>query len=277
VTRCSDICVGIVSAGIILAVTDLGGAQRRLAIVFAVLAAEITKRFADTLALAGPDFPETQPVRVDLVRRVFALDPVLEEAFGESSQLRAYKSVLMASVAGLFAAVAGWRTVAVCLAQLPDDQARQEAGAVLQTLPGELRSVPVQGGPTSWITDPFGLRRISEAALQRLIAFPAQTPSLRLLADQTCRVLAGIIRALNGLAVLVDDPSRSIAKGRGIRLGVPDWLPALVGAARALVAIGGFALFWIITAWPNVLWPLLLWSLGSSCSPREPIRPMPAP
>ena len=203
VARCSEVCIGIVSAGVILAGTDLGGAQRRLATVFAVLAAEITKRFADTLALAGPDFPDTQPVRVELVRRVFALDPVLEEAFGESSQLRAHKSVLLASVAGLFEAVAGWRVVAVCLAQFPDDQGRQEADAVLQTLPGELRSAPVQGGPTNWISDPVGLRRISEEAVQRLIALPAQTTSLRLLADQTSKVLAGIIRALDGLALLV--------------------------------------------------------------------------
>jgi uncharacterized membrane protein YccC len=159
--------------------------------------------------------------------------------------------MLLASVAGLFHALAGWRTVAVCLAQLPDDQARQEAGAVLQNLPGELRSAPVQGAPTRWITDPVGLRRISEAAVQRLTALPAQTPSQRLLADQTSEVLSGIIRALDGLALLVDEPTRPVPNGRGIRLGVPDWLPALVNAARAFVTIGAFALFWTITAWPN--------------------------
>jgi uncharacterized membrane protein YccC len=256
VTRCSEICVGIVCAGVILAGTDFGGAQRRLSILFAVLAAEISGRFADTLALAGTDFPDTQPVRVELVRRVIALDPAIEEAFGESSQLRQYKSMLLATVAGLFHALAGWRTVAVCLAQLPDDQARQEASTVLQILPvfatpGELRSAPVQGVPTRWMTDPVSLRRISEAAVQRLIALPAQTPSLRLLANQTSEVLAGIIRALDGLALLVDDPTRPVPHGRGIRLGVPDWLPALVNAARTFVTIGALALFWIITAWPN--------------------------
>jgi uncharacterized membrane protein YccC len=251
VTRCTEICVGIVCAGIILAGTDFGGAQRRLAVFFAVLAAEISQRFADTLALAGPDFQDTQPVRVELVRRIIALDPAIEEAFGESSLLRHHKSVLMASVSGLFAALAGWRTVAVCLAQLPDDQACREAGAVLRKLPEELRSAPVQGGPTRWITDPAGLRLASEAAVQRLIALPAQTPSLRLLADQTSEVLAGIIRALNGLALLVDDRTRPVPPGRGIRLGVPDWLPPLVNAARAFATIGGFALFWIITAWPS--------------------------
>jgi hypothetical protein len=68
--------VGIVSAGIVLAGTDLGGAQRRLAALFTALSAEITGRFTGMLALAGPEMPETQPARQELVRRVIALDPV---------------------------------------------------------------------------------------------------------------------------------------------------------------------------------------------------------
>jgi uncharacterized membrane protein YccC len=32
---------------------------------------------------------------------------------------------------------------------------------------------------------------------------------------------------------------------------VPDWLPALVNAGRAFVAIGAVEVFWIVTAWPN--------------------------
>ena len=32
---------------------------------------------------------------------------------------------------------------------------------------------------------------------------------------------------------------------------MPDWLPALVNAARAFVAIGAVELFWVVTAWPN--------------------------
>jgi uncharacterized membrane protein YccC len=32
---------------------------------------------------------------------------------------------------------------------------------------------------------------------------------------------------------------------------VPDWLPALVNAGRALVVIGAAELFWIVTEWPN--------------------------
>ena len=86
VYRASEICIGIVSAGIVLAGTDFGGAQRRLAALFAALSAEITGRFTGMLALAGPEMPETQPARRELVRRVIALDPVIDEAKGESSR-----------------------------------------------------------------------------------------------------------------------------------------------------------------------------------------------
>ena len=92
--------------------------QRRLAILFAVLCRrDLGAVCLDTLMLTGPDFPDTQPVRVELVRRVIALEPVIEEAFGESSQLRLYRSALMASVSGLFAALAG--AVAHCRGGVP--------------------------------------------------------------------------------------------------------------------------------------------------------------
>jgi len=63
VFRASEICIGIVSAGVVLAGTDLGGARRRVATLFAAISAEITGRVTGTLALAGPDLPDTQPVR----------------------------------------------------------------------------------------------------------------------------------------------------------------------------------------------------------------------
>ena len=50
---------------------------------------------------------------------------------------------------GLFAAQAGWRTVAVLLARMPDDKARQEADA-LQNIRG-LRSA--ERVPAGWMAD----------------------------------------------------------------------------------------------------------------------------
>jgi uncharacterized membrane protein YccC len=251
ITRASEICIGIVCAGIVLAGTDFGTAPRRLAVLFANLSAEITGGFTGTLALAGPGLPESQPVRRALIGRVIALDPVVDEAIGESSQLRYHSPVLQTAVDGLFAALAGWRTVAVHLARLPADRARDEAEAVLRSVPQELRSALEAGGPTRWMADPVRLHGGCEAAVQRLTALPAGRPSLRLLADQTAKVLAGMAQALNGLALLVADPARPPDGRRGVRLRVPDWLPALVNAGRAFVAIGAVELFWIVTAWPN--------------------------
>jgi uncharacterized membrane protein YccC len=251
VFRASEICIGIVCAGVVLAGTDFGGARRRVATLFAALSAEISGRFTNTLALAGPDLPDTQPVRRELVRQVIALDPVIDEALGESSQLRYHSPVLQRAVDGLLAALAGWRTVAVHLVRVPHHQARQEADAVLQAVPQELRSAPAQGEPARWIADPVGLHQICEAAVRRLIALPDATPSLRLLSDQTAEMLAGISHALNGLALLVDDPARPVPRRGGVRLRVPDLLPSLVNAGRAFVTIGAVELFWIITEWPN--------------------------
>src|SRR5712671_6037872 len=131
VTRASEICIGIVCAGVVLAGTDLGGARRRLATLFAAISAEITGRFTGTLSLAGPDLPETQPVRRELIRRVAALDPVIDEAIGESSRLRYHSPVLQRAVDGLLGALAGWRTVAVHLVQVSHYEARRAAELVL--------------------------------------------------------------------------------------------------------------------------------------------------
>src|ERR1700732_2424820 len=82
ITRASEICIGIVCAGIVLAGTDLGSTQRRLASSFANLTAEIAGRFARMLALVGPQLPETQTERRELIRRVIALDPAIDQALG---------------------------------------------------------------------------------------------------------------------------------------------------------------------------------------------------
>jgi uncharacterized membrane protein YccC len=250
VTRASEICIGIVSAGIVLAGTDFGGARRGLAALFAALSAEIMGQFTGMLALAGPEMPETQPMRRELVRRVIALDPVIDQAKGESSQIRYHSPVLQTAVDGLFAALVSWRMVAVLLARLPDNKARQEADAVMRNIPQELRSAE-HGVPADWTADSVRLRQNCEAAVWTLTTLPASTPSLRLLADQTAKLLDGISDALNGLALLVDSPVRPPAPDRGFRLRVADWLPSLVNAGRAFVAIGIVELFWIITEWPN--------------------------
>ncbi len=250
ITRVSEIWIGIVCAGIVLAGTDFGAAPRRLAALLAGLSAKIASRFGAALTLAESALSDMQPVRRELVRQVIALDSMIDQAIGESSRLHYHSQVLQTAMDGLFEALAGWSAVVWRLARLPDDTARQEADAVLNSVPLELRSAPPQGGATSWVADPVGMRRMCDAAVLRLIAAPAGTPSLRLLTDQTARLLTGLSDVFDGLALLVADPARHQNLHRA-RLHVPDWLPALVNAGRALVTIVAVEVFWIITAWPN--------------------------
>jgi uncharacterized membrane protein YccC len=251
VTRASEICIGIVCAGIVLAGTDLGGAQRRLADSFANLAAEIMGRFIRMIDLAEPQLPDTKAERREFARRVIALDPIIDQALGESSHMRYHSPNLQTAMYGLFGALDGWRGVAAHLGRLSEAARLQAARIILRSLPAELRSILEAGSPAQWTADPLALHRVCKEALRTLIALPADTPSLRLLADETAKVLAGMLHVLDGLALLVDAPHYPSPGARGFRLGEPDWLPALINAARAFLAIGAVELFWVATAWPN--------------------------
>ena len=171
--------------------------------------------------------------------------------------------MLRAAVDGLLKALAGWRIVAVHLAQLPHDRAQQLAAIVSQAVPNELRPGFESRDPVGWLGNPVGLRRIYDQGVAALNALPADTPSLRLLADQTAEVLAGVSCGLNGLALLVGDFVRPVQRPRGVRLHVPNWLPPLVDAARVLVAVGAVELFWILTAWPNGAFAITFASIGT--------------
>jgi uncharacterized membrane protein YccC len=251
VYRVSEIWIGIVCAGIVLAGTDFGDAPRRLATQFAALAAEIAKGFRSSLALAGLSSSDTlQPVRRELIRRVIALDPIMDESLGESSRLRYHSPLLQGAIDGLFHALAAWRSAEVRLSRLPKDVARQESDAILRSIPAELRSAAQAGQATPWIEDPSGKRAECDAAVRALRALPPGSPSLRLLAAHAANLLAGFAAVLDGLALLVADPVR-IRSPRRMMLHVPDWLPALVNGGRAFVAIGAIEVFWIVTEWPN--------------------------
>ena len=249
VTRASEICIGIICAGVVLAGTDFGGAQHRLAAQLATIASEIAGRLAGTFLLGGPEQSKTRLVRRDLIRRVVALDPVIDEALGESSDLRPHTPVLQAAVGGLFAALSGWRAAAVHL-ELLGDPGRREAGIVLESIPLELRSVPMQGEAADWTVDPSTWRRACTLAVRALTTLPADTPSLRLLADRTAEALIGLRRTLDGLLLLVD-PARNIPRSRSVWFSIPDPLPAFVNAARIFATVGAVEIFWIATAWPS--------------------------
>ncbi len=203
VTRATEICIGIVSAGVVLAGTDFGGTRRRLAVQLAELSAERPGRLFATFLLVGPEQSESREPRRDLIRRVIALDAIIDQALGEATDLRARSPILHAAVDGLFKALSGWRTAADHLEWLRHDEGRLEAETILAiSRPRCARP----GRAADWTADPLRMRRLCAAAVRAVAALPAGTPSLRLLADQMAEALLGLRRALGGLCVLADHP-----------------------------------------------------------------------
>lgn len=252
IARVSEIWIGIVCAGLVLAGTDFGAAPRRLAAQFAAVSAEIARGFSSALALAGFTSTDTlQPVRRELIRRVTALDPVVDEALGESSTLRYHSPELRAAIEGLFASLAAWRSVVTRLVRSPQDTVRQDVDAVIGGIPDDLRSAARQGEPGQWMTEPSEKCRAFDAAARALTEMPTGTPSRRLLADQTAGVLTGFAAVFDGLALLVGAPVGRRVRRRSALPYVPDWLPPLINGGRAFVTIGAAAIFWIATAWPS--------------------------
>jgi uncharacterized membrane protein YccC len=250
VARASEICIGILCAGVVLIATDVGGARRRLAVQFAGISAALAEKLFGTLLLAGAEHLKARTVRLELFRRAIALDPMIDETLGESSDLRPHSPALQAAVGGMFVALSGWQTIAGHLELLTSDHARQEAAIVLENIPPKLRSVAAPGETADWATNAVGWRRACAAVARNLLSLPAETPSLQLLADQTAAAMIDIRRALDGLVLLVD-PASAVRGRRAARVRIPDLLPALVSGIRAFIAIGAVELFWIFTAWPG--------------------------
>jgi Fusaric acid resistance protein family len=236
VSRASAICLGIACAGIVLAGTDLGGARRRLAGVVAELAGGITSGLVGTLTAVGNKRRETRAVQREFLRRAIALDPIVDQALGESSQVRYHSPALRRAVDGLFSALAGWYAVADHLARLPGNEAHRAATTLFANVPQELRMASERDAVALSLTAPIDLYRICEIAAGRFASLPTGTPSLQLLAEKIGMAFTGLVDALNGLALLVEDSARPASRRSTYRLRVPDWLP--VKTRRTLTPTG---------------------------------------
>jgi hypothetical protein len=131
------------------------------------------------LALAGPEMPKTRPARRELVGRVIALDSVIDEAIGESSQLRYNSPRRPGQLAHGSGCWRGCRTTRLGRPMLSCDAFRRAA------IGGARRASGLDGRSVRQ-------RRACETAVRTLIALPADTPAVRLLTDQTAKVLAGM-------------------------------------------------------------------------------------
>ncbi len=246
IDRALEICIGIVSAGVVLALTDLGQSRRKLAAELGSLSTAVMDGFADCFLTASTSLDQFQALRRDLLRRVIALDPVIDAAIGEASDLRYRSAVLQRAVSGLMETISVWRAAAFEIARSGNEAARREAHAVHDQLPRDRLSPGASGSAKK----PAELRQACCAAARSLTRFNARTPSERLLADSAAEGMLGMARALNGLTGVVD-PSDMIPVRGMARLHIPDWLPPSITALRVFLAVGAISLFWIASAWPS--------------------------
>jgi len=246
INRAIEICVGILCAGVVLALTDIGHSRRKLAAELASLSTAIMDGFADCFLTASSDFTQFQGLRRDLLRRIIALDPTIDAAIGEASDLRYRSPVLQRAVSGLVETMSAWRKAAYEIALNRNPATQRDARAVYNELPSDRLSPDPSGSAKT----PSELRAACCSAVRSLARFNAETPSQRVLADSASLGMLGMARTLNGLTGVVDPADMIPVKGMA-RLHVPDWLPPTISALRVLLAVGAMSLFWIASAWPN--------------------------
>jgi len=246
--RASEICTGIVCAGVVFALTDFGATRSRLANMIGVLIDRIGSQFASTLST----LKDSRVIRREFIRDVIALDPVIDQAIGESFELRYDSSTLARTANGLFSALAAWRAVDNHFyREAVDNSAKPEVQDILQALPfaaGHAWDESYCGSP---IHHPAALRGSCLRAIRTLLSQPAISASRQLLIDQTARALLGLSEALSALAVLLGDTNRRPSREIRQRVHVADWTPALLNGVRASLAIEIAAIVWVVTSWSD--------------------------
>ncbi len=244
VWRGSEICLGIVCAGVVLVLTGRGTARARAATTIATIARETGLGIRATLQAAGGPPRESWEERRALIGRAITLSALLDETVGESSDVRVRSHTLQAAVNGLLAALSWWRVLATHLENLPPAQAAADAAPVLSVLPQATAIVMTAE------TSPAETRDRCAQAAERIAALPVSQPGLKLVLLGAEMSLRGLEQALNGVTLLVE-PTRAQDIAGSATLRVPDIMPSLVNGLRTFVVILALAGFWIGTAWPS--------------------------
>ena len=171
VSRGTEICLGIVCAGVVLLLTGRGTARERAATTIADIARETGLGLRGTIESAGGPLGDSSPLRRALIGRAAALSALLDETVGESPDLRVRSHALQAAIDGLFTALSGWRMIATHLETVPPAQAAADTAAIVASLPP---------GPAIVMTarsSPADTRDRCREAAHTLSALPAKTPA----------------------------------------------------------------------------------------------------
>ncbi len=253
ISRASEISIGIACATVVLIVTARARAVETLANGLAAVIAETARETFAALRVAGPGSPDRRPARRALIKRTIALRPTIDDAIGESSEVRLRQSTLHAALEGVFEAISDWRTVAGHGKRLSEAEARRQTQKVVDALPDRLTEILASGDPQKWTRNPAALRDACTSAGRELRAMEAEDASLVLMASTMAEWLTAAARTANGLALLLDPArARNVASHRR-GLSGKDLLPALINGLRVFATVVAAEVFWIATAWPSGL------------------------
>jgi uncharacterized membrane protein YccC len=239
VTRSTEISIGILSAGLVLTVSDLGSARQRLVQSLAAIAHQTCIGLAKTFG-EGPGTSTTSRERHELTMRIGALDGVIDEAIGEASDLRSRANGLEAAIEGLLGVISAWRGI--------DNHLNRLAGGRRGAATNRFRSIIAQVARIDWQSDPTATREFFHAQERQVLTMPASNVSSRILVDSVAAALRGLARTANVL-VLVTSPGREWADRAGHWIDVPDMLPPVINAFRALATLTLTEIVWIETGW----------------------------
>ncbi|HEX9404791.1 MAG TPA: FUSC family protein [Steroidobacteraceae bacterium] len=241
VWRVTEIAIGILSAELVHALTDFGHARARLARELADTGRDIASGLMQTLRTGhGPR--EVRTLRRTLIRRVIALDAIIDEAVGEPSHLKHQAAPLRAAQEALFVALSAWRGIANHLWAMP----RQEASAIAAELLPRIAKL----ARASWLEDPQVARQICREEMQVAGSLATADVSSRLIQDGTIRTLHALEGVADALVLASSSVSQSSSR-QSSRPQVPDFLPPMLNGLRILIALLIAELFWIVTAWPD--------------------------
>ena len=251
VSRASEIAIGIGCATIVVAGTDFGQARAKLMQDMSEIAAVLSQQLMSLLEMAGTAAVDSRPLRRDVIKRITALGSTIDVALGEVSDLRERQATLLGAVNGLFAVTSEWRTLADHLGRVQPEEARSQAGVLLDRIPPGLQVALSSGEARAWSINPVASREGCTNLAGTLLSVPASEPSLRLTADRFAAAAAGLAQAANGLALLAGPNLAHAGPSAPPILGAQDLLPPLVNAIRVFVTIASVELFWVLTEWPG--------------------------
>ena len=241
VWRVTEIGIGIVSAGLVLSLSDFGDGRHRLGRALMGIGKSIAEGLGATLR-AGEETLELTTSRRALIGRAIALDATIEEAIGEPSTLRHQRGRLQAGLQALFVALSGWRGIGNHLGMCSHSSKSEWIPVLLPPL--------ATLAERDWLADPEQIRALCQSESRRVRDKATGDLSSRFLLEGVARVLRALEGVADALVATLHAGGEPHAPLKS-RLYVADFLPALLNGLRIVLAIASAELIWIATSWPH--------------------------